>query len=232
MDYENEPDCIRNPGQLVSILRRLHESRTLLDVHLPGRGVPYRSAMLYVDADRRLITLDELRPERGHWRVEQGTELRIVSRTFGVDTRFTVTVEEIGLQGGIYYYVAPFPEEIIYHQRRRFVRVPVPAMRQSESWLEAGERRTQFELYDISAGGIGAYVLHGTEPETGKVYTCHVGLKDSEALEAEVEVRHCSYDRTRRRTRFGARFINFSDADRSGLQRLVLSLQRELLRKT
>ncbi|MCS4502822.1 Flagellar brake protein YcgR [wastewater metagenome] len=231
--YE-EPEIIRNPGQKTGILRRLHESRNLLDVHLPERGTPFRSALLYVDPQSRRLTLDELKPRRGHDRIEIGTELRVVSRTLGVDTRFTVTVQEIGLADGIYYYVAGYPEEIVYNQRRRFVRVPVPLTRQQHCTLSGGEDApdTDIQLCDLSAGGIGAYVIKGPEPEPHNQYDCHIALHDSQPLDARVEIRYLEYDRQRKRYRFGAEFQDFTHADRDRLQGLVLSLQRELLRKT
>lgn len=234
--YE-EPEIIRNPGQKTGILRRLHEARNLLDVHLPERGTPFRSALLYVDPQSRRLTLDELKPRRGHERVEVGTELRVVSRTLGVDTRFTVVVQEIGLADEIYYYVADYPEEIVYNQRRRFVRVPVPLTRQQHCVLSSGEEEddapeTEVQLCDLSAGGIGAYVVKGPEPEPHGVYTCTITLKGNRPLEAKVEIRYLEYDRQRRRYRFGAEFQSFKNADRDRVHALVLSLQRELLRKT
>lgn len=231
--YE-EPEIIRNPGQKTGILRRLHESRNLLDIHLPERGVPFRSALLYVDPQSRRLTLDELKPRRGHDRIGIGTELRVVSRTLGVDTRFTVVVQEIGQADGIYYYVAGYPEEIVYNQRRRFVRVPVPLTRQQHCSLSGDEDTpdTEIQLCDLSAGGIGAYVMNGPEPQAHQHYDCHIALHGGEPLDARVEIRYIEYDRQRRRYRFGAEFQDFTHAAHDRIQALVLSLQRELLRKT
>lgn len=233
VDLKTEPDVIRNTGQRTNILRRLHETRTLLDIHLPGRGAPFRSALLYVDSQHHLLNLDELHPRRGHERVEVGMPLRVVSRAGGVDTRFNVTVQDIAVADAIHYYVTGFPDEILYHQRRRFVRVPVPLTRQRHCVLtDDDDQETRIELSDLSAGGIGAYVRKDFEVESRAVYTAHLDIHGADPLISRVEIRFAEFDRQRKRQRFGAEFLDFTAADRDRLQALVLSLQRELLRKT
>lgn len=232
LDLPLGPQVIENHGQIVSILNRLQRERALLTVRVPGFNQEFRSAVLTVDGRQRIVTLDELHPERGHELVGVDTELRILSRTNGIETRFQLRVAAVGIENGVYYYTTALPDEILYHQRRQFVRVPVRLTLQRRCRLSDNERAIDIHLSDLSAGGFGAYVRDGAEIRRGETLRFEIELEGIEPLTGEVEIRHIHQDKAHRRLLMGTRFTGLQPRERSRIGRLVTALQRELLRST
>lgn len=232
MDPDDGPQLIHNHGHRTRLLKRLCESRALVNVRIAGLSGDYRSAVLAVDPARSRFQLDELHPERGHREVAPGRELRVVSFVEGVEMRFQATVEQVDVDGGIAYYELAYPDEIRYHQRRQHVRVPVRMALQQSAVLRDEERELTLRLLDLSAGGIGAHVVKGGEVRVGERWELDLRLRNEPALKTRVEIRFAQQDRVSHRQRLGARFLDLPAAETGRLQRLVLAIQRELMRHT
>ncbi len=224
---------VRNAGQINSILRRLLKGRYPLTVRLPGRVGEYRSLVISLNTAAGRLQLDELYPERGHGFVRPGLLLRVISTAGGVETRFTAEIERTAIDNGIYYYVAPIPSEVLYHQRRQFVRVPLPMAMQEkvELWAE-DDAPIPVRLTDLSAGGIGGHTLRGAPLNRGALHRFGMRLRGHPPFRGELEIRFLQQDRTDRRLHFGAQFVGLKPAERRTLERVVLALQRKLLRET
>jgi len=231
-EYEQDPQTVRNHGQITAILNRLRKNRSALTVRVPGNKGDFTSALLRVDSDLGLLQLDELSPQRGHDLIRIGTPIRVLSSASGVETKFVLEVSGIHVEDGIYYYTAPFPYELYYHQRRQHVRVPVPVAEQREVTLRNDERRIQVQLTDLSAGGIGAYIMSGGEVQRGERFDLTMRLRNHPPIEADVEIRFTMQDKIRRRQRFGAQFMGMKPPERLRVERIAVALQRELLRRT
>lgn len=229
----NEPQRIRKPAHQARLLKQLKEQHCPLSIRIPAIGDNrYTSAIVRVDADRERLHLDELNPGTGHARMAVGTEIRVDTRAHGVETRFKTQVERIGEEDGISYYVVPFPETITYHQRRAHHRVPVKMTLQSRATLEAGDSSLDVRLSDISVGGFGGTVNADAGITSGEIYQCRLELRGGKHLEAEVEIRYVARNPVKRNRRFGARFLNLGRRQRAQLERLVMELEREMIRST
>jgi c-di-GMP-binding flagellar brake protein YcgR len=232
-DFHAGPQIVTNSGHISRILQRLLKDRSLLSITLPGERGEFRSAVLEVQPRGAAhIVLDELNPERGHRLVQPGSALRIYCRANGVETRFVATVRDVGVDNGIHYYRADFPEEVYYHQRRQFVRVPIRRGLQEKITLTAEEETSDVELSDISAGGVGGYVMGGPDLVRGRIYDFSICLTNGDEFSGQMEIRFARQDKIRRRQRFGAQFMGLKPTQRTKIDRLVAALQRELLRTT
>jgi c-di-GMP-binding flagellar brake protein YcgR len=224
---------VRNPGQINSILRRLLRGRYPLTVRLPGHVGEYRSLLIELDTDRRRLQLDELNPERGHDQVRVGMPVRVISNAGGVETRFTAEIEHIGLDNAIHYYVAPIPEEVFYHQRRQFVRVPLPmAMQEQVTLYTEDDNAIPVRITDLSAGGFGGQIVGNSPLHRNGLHRVEMRLRGYPVMEAEAEIRFVKEDRLERRQVFGAQFMGMKPPQRRALERVVLAVQRKLLRET
>lgn len=232
MDPDYGPQLIHNHGHRTRLLRRLCESRALVNVRVPGLSGDFRSAVLTVDPATSRFQLDELYPERGHRAVYPGLELRVVSFVEGVEMRFQAVVEHVDTAGGIAFYELAYPEEIRYHQRRQHVRVPVRLALQQKAVLRDEASEIGLRLLDLSAGGIGAHVMKGGEVRVGERWDLELQLRDEPVLNTPVEIRFAQQDRVNHRQRLGAQFLDLPAAEIGRLQRLVLAIQRELMRHT
>lgn len=232
LDNAIDPQSVRNHGQIVAILKRLLKDRTPLTVRIPGHRGEFRSALLAVDGSGATLQLDELAPQRGHNHLAPGMTLRVISAAGGVETKFTVAIHSIEISDDIYYYIVGMPDEVHYHQRRQFVRVRVPPMRQGTVTLTDESRHLELSLEDLSAGGIGAYVEHGGETRRGESFHCHIELAGESPIDCDVEIRFARQDKLHRKQRIGAQFMGLKTGERQRIERVVSRLQRELLRQT
>lgn len=232
-EQQDKPNKVDNPAQISTLLNRLHEEHCLLDVRLEGVGGSFKSAVLSVDARKKLLTLDELNPRSGHDRVRPGCEMEIAGLLQGVDTRFTVTTKSMDIEDGVYYYTAPFPKELHYHQRREFHRVPVQMTLQGSMSLVTDSNPCKARLLDVSVGGMGGVVIDGPSLQRGGVYTCVLHLPNRRPLQVSAEIRYVAAPLTTGgRERFGAAFRNLSGSEHREIERIVAQLQREQLRNT
>lgn len=232
-DPTNEPQRIRKHAQKVRILNQLKDQHCLLSVRLTDHGDNrYSSAILDVDSRKERLRLDELTPEDGHRRLRPGSEIRIDTRAHGVETRFLTTVEHIDEENGIAYYVVPFPDIITYHQRRAFHRVPVRMTLQSSIALQGDGDAVPVRLTDLSVGGFGGTVKRNYALRSGERYECSIELRGEQPLKMQVEVRYAKWDSARKQLRFGALFLDPDPRQRSRLERLVMELERALIRST
>lgn len=161
-----------------------------------------------------------------------GSKLRIEGRLQGVETRFVVTVQEIGISKGIYYYRAAFPDTLVHHQRRQFHRVPVKlTLQNSVSFAGDASRALKARLTDLSAGGLGGMVIDRGVLTEGGEYICTLELTGGEPITARVEIR---FARTNHRgqQRFGAMFLDLSPQDQRRVERMVMELERAQRRTT
>ncbi|MBA1146952.1 flagellar brake protein [Ectothiorhodospiraceae bacterium WFHF3C12] len=233
MNDSNEPQRIRKAAQQGRLLNQLKDQHCPLSVRIPAlTRNQYTSAIVSVDTRRSRLYLDELNPAGGHKHMQVGSEVRIETRAHGVETRFKTRVESIGEEDGISYYVVPFPETITYHQRRAFHRVPVRMTLQSRATLRSESAELTVRLTDISVGGFGGTASGDAPLTSGETYRCELELHGADPLEADVEIRHVHRDRVRRNLRFGALFLNLDRRQRGRVERLVMELERELIRST
>ncbi len=231
-EQEEQPEKIKNPAQISSLLSRLFENHCLLDVRLNGVGGSFKSAVLSVDPKKKVLTLDELNPRAGHERVQPGCEMEIAGLLHGVDTRFTVTTKSMDIEDGVYYYTASFPKTLHYHQRREFHRVPVRMTLRGSMSLVTDTQPCKARLVDLSVGGMGGVVTGGDGLQRGAIYLCVIHLPHREPLRVSAEIRYVSEPPPGGRERFGAAFKELGGADRREIERMVAELQREQLRKT
>lgn len=219
---------ITNRRQISSILRRLHQEHPLLIAHFPdNEQQTYSSTLLAVDAPKGFLSLDELNPAAGHKRISQGTVLLIQGWLEGVDVRFSVRIAEVHQERGIYFYRAELPNDLLYHQRRSYLRVPIAMAQETMVDMVGSDKTIRARMSDISIAGFGGVILEGDTLAPGDHFHCSFAL-GSDHVTARAEVRFIVDDAAR--SRFGARFEDLSPGPRRHIERTVMQLQRELAR--
>lgn len=228
-DSNTAPKDITNIGQRTALLKRMIRERDLLAVRIPGRQGSYTSAVLELDGDKKRLLLDELTPQEGHDQADVGLGLLVSTRHQGVDTRFFTKIREIGYEGSAYYYVVDLPERIVYHQRRQHHRVPIRMTLEHAVALGSG---IQARLSDLSAGGLGGVIVGGGDKlHRGEEYQCRIELPGKPPLELTVELRFLGKPAgAKGQQRFGGQFKHVRPGQQRQIDRLVVELQREILR--
>ncbi len=232
-DYQSAGEKITDPAQIARLLERIMESRSLLAVTIPGVNAIYNSAILGVLSEDRCLLLDELNPEDGHKHVINATKFHSFTRHRGVEIHFASRVLEVGQEAQGAFYRVAFPETVDYKQRRESYRVRIGLSQNISVTIENGEAKPLTgRVYDISAGGLGAYVDRNTRLSVGQVLpSCTVQLPGNKQISSAIEIRYAKLDEQTGDLRIGARFLNLSRTERNTIEKFIAALEREMLRK-
>jgi flagellar brake protein len=235
LEYVGETEKITHPGQIASLLKRVHDERALLTVTLPGSDNQYRSAVVEVDLVKGYLLLDELHPAEGHARLIEAKKLYAHTRLKGVDIGFAGVLAESASERGMALYKVPLPALIHYRQRRGSYRVHVGAgLAIPVSLNDKDLLHLEGQLCDISAGGIGVR-LKSEQPlsvDNGIVFSeCDIRLPGNERIHSGLELRFVSPMDQRNFVRLGGRFVGLERSDKKLVEQFVVSLERELLKK-
>jgi c-di-GMP-binding flagellar brake protein YcgR len=232
---EQQAERVTAKPRIIGLLQRLKEARTLLLVHLPEDNNRYTSAVLEVDLQHGQVVLDELTPAEGNTRVEKTRRLHVTGRLAGAQVRFRGDVHKIETGADAIRYVLTLPEYITHEQRRNAFRVRIPLGQSYPVVLVCeGQGSYEGELYDISNTGLGLYVAPGTPVATddGHRYVCRIRIPQGGELSAEIELRFVSLDQRGHHLQVGGRFINLLGPQRNAMERFVMQLQREIIRRS
>jgi c-di-GMP-binding flagellar brake protein YcgR len=232
----SDPDRLRSPEVIASMLMRLHETRTLVEVQVPGVNQPQLSAVIGVNTAEQYLLLDELKSTEAHQRLLQIARLTLRASIKGIDLSFEAPVVDVGVMSGAAFYKTAFPRELLYHQRRSSYRahvglaqaVPVSFKRDIPESMLTGM------LQDISLGGIGARITARLPQgiKRGELLPdCAIELPSGIVICSSLEVRHIDPARQRQPARVGGRFVDLDAQQRKVVQRFVIELERELIRK-
>lgn len=227
-------DEITAPEQIAGILRRLQKARALVTVVLPQDKGEYHSAVLDVDAASGRFVLDELKPEVGHERLKESRACRVRAQLEGVLIVFSTQIAGTGSKDGIAFYEAQLPAILLYRQRRDHYRVRVAYGRTIPVTLALADDVTlDTEMFDISASGV-AVSIRGGLPEVrrGDIIRCSFKLAGGEIFTSELEIRYLGQDPQAQVSRLGGRYVGLQPRQRQQIERYVLALEREQIKKT
>jgi len=117
---------ISDKHQIFSILSAVQKARTPITIKFENRERYYTSLILRTELEDAYIIIDEIAPEDGHLLAMQKLPFSIRGSHGGVSLFFRPNViSGSGVQSDIAFYKIPFPEEMIYQQRRGAFRAPV-----------------------------------------------------------------------------------------------------------
>ena len=220
---------------ILGLLKRIQNQRAILTVTLPGSDKNYNSAILEINEEQAYLAIDELSPESGHPLLLDIKELRARTRVEGARTSFSTTLIDAGRESGIAYYNLALPTEIDYLQQRASYRVktgvaqPIPV-----TLIHAEDQTIKGELQDLSIGGLSIRVAHKQLPVTLKTtdtLPCCFRLTQDEEIRCMLEIRSIRHKDNSTPVRLGCRFINMSTPQQKIIQRHIIALEREQIKK-
>lgn len=214
--------------QILSLLRRLQQSRCLVAVTLDNDAYIYNSALLEIDAEQDFLILDELKPERGHTALLQQRRCRIRAELRGVTVAFTASLSDNGSRDGIAFYRLSLPKALNYAQRRADYRPRVSHAKKTRVELELSNRTIATgALQDISLGGLRIKLdAETTAIPLNTLLACRLTLPDGTAFICTIELRFFG------KSELGGKFIALESGQRQTLQKFIRELEREELKKT
>ena len=234
LTLQQNTDVVEERLRIVNLVKQLIAHRALVTIGLPGHDATYNSAVLAIDTDRDLITLDELTPREGHELLRQTGHCSVFGRVKGVGLYFEVDIREFGEERGIAWYRAPIPSLIFHGQRRNHYRIhvglgtqaPLKVGDQDNPTLAAGQMR------DLSIGGVGAsFPLNAPIEQGMRLPHCTVDLPGVGVIACQLEVRFIKRDEQRSELVAGLQFIELHPQHERAVQRCVYMLERDEMRR-
>ena len=87
------------------------------------------------------------------------------------------------------------------------------------------------KLQDLSATGFGGIITNEIPLETNRSYPCYLEIGFMAPISATIEIRFMGHEGHQKQKRFGANFISINIEERQIIERTVIDIQRQLIRK-
>lgn len=231
-DYDEQTESIVDRRRVTGLLQRLADRRVPVSVSPPDSTDQYVSAILGVDPQAGVLTLDELVREGAAVPLRQGDELAVFARLQGASLNFRSTLLELGQMAGIAFYRVAFPDVLHYLQRRHAFRLLIHRLQQVPVTL-TGQDGTVLtgKLHDLSVSGVGIRLAPGVCSSRRAPLDCVIEFPDESPLQCAVEVCNLRYDRTGNFDLLGARFLSPEPRFAQRLGRIIMLLERRLIRE-
>lgn len=235
MTPTNEPHTERlNRGpRLLGLLQRLQSERTVLLLHFPDDSTRYNSVILQVDVRNNVMLLDELLPRGGNAKLLERKAVFITGRLGGALVRCRVALKEATTRNGATTVV--IPDQATYQQRRNSYRARAPDGLEIAAAIGCDATEIGHgTLWDLSGTGVGILCEDKTlavQPNDGRNYFIRVTLPGGGYLSAEVAIRFVAAEGKTGHLLVGAQFKNLNGPLRATVDKLVMHLQRETIRR-
>lgn len=233
-DSHKESNLLRSREEIYRAIQRLIRYAHSVSVTFEESETSYSSAITKVDLKSRAFAFDKLVPDAGNEFLRQGKPATVTADFRGILVEFTIN-RKLKYRPQSEEYIAKFPKEMLYLQRRDAYRAIVPRtytvyviLRSSENDVEIKGR-----LQDLSGSGFKAYftghmISDLKEIENFDESTLHVG---EESMDCGLYARHAVYDEEKSLTFCGFSFQPLSGMKQRYVDQLVQKLQWEEQRK-
>ncbi|CAI8987250.1 Flagellar brake protein YcgR [Pseudomonas sp. IT-P12] len=234
-DAPQPPKVLSTPLEISGNLRQLQDSHDPLIITFHERTQRFQSYLVDVDRERGTIKLDEMIPRDGERFMLAGEPFRVEGFHEGVriawESNGQPTIDE---SGDNRCYLAPLPDEVVYHQRRNAFRAALKLAQLVDIDLDGEKLKAPIrgKLLDISATGCKLRFdgdITGNL-QLGQVYDRFAAALPFGKMTAPVELRYLHFEEKISTTFAGIRFHNMSGLVQRQVERFVYQLQREARR--
>ena len=219
--------------EIAYILRSLAKSGALVTAYFNGGREFVVTAVLSVDAERRILILDSGAKNETNQRLLRSQDLSLVSTQDGIKVQFATDAAQAATFEGRPAFRVAFPDSLLKLQRREFYRMPTPVLHPIKCEVPAAQgQRVELAVADISLGGVCLVgEVNGAPLEIGTLLEgCKILLPDAAALATDICVRN-SYLVTlkngQKSRRSGCEFLRLGGQQEAALQRYIIRLERD-----
>lgn len=232
-DTQSE-NYLESPEEIYRAIQRLIRYAPRLTARFEGVDEAFATAITKVDLKSKAFAFDKLIPAAGNDILQRGKRLELVADFRGILVKFFV-------EGGLKFrpqnqeYIAAFPKQLLYLQRRNAYRAMVPRTYSVHCVFRSSEDKQVFKgrLQDISGSGFKAYfkgdiTAHLKSITNFDESTLHVG---DESMDCGLDARHAVFNEEKGLTFCGFSFQPLSGMKQRYVEQFVNTLQYEEQRK-
>jgi len=220
---------VTSSTKIKTILQQLKAEHTLLCVNVPGCKDSANTAILGTEDKRGLFYLDELNTDRAHQALLRTRKLRITGRLHGMELQFATHMLKTDTDGGLALYEMAIPKAITRLQRRENFRLRLnPGLLVPVTIPNLGGESIHGEAFDLSAGGVGAYLHTRNIPSRGQLLAgSSLVMPRTRPFKAKLEVRFARQDAAHHMLRIGARFVGLDAKQERQIAQFLAEQQRK-----
>lgn len=220
-------------GEIVAVLRRVAEERTLVTVYTGGDGEFAVSTVLQVDPDFDEVDMDMPVHPEAQARVLAAAELVFVIFFENVKIQFRAQIAKATRYEDRPAFRVRLPTQLLRLQRREFFRVRTPIVARPTCLVPQAEGDTKYEslqLMNISVGGLAVmnYPSNFELPLGKVVRNCYLDLPGIGPIQVGFRVVNLyEADPQGDARRFGCQFVDLTPQARMMVQRYVNRVEAE-----
>ncbi len=220
---------ITNRGVIIATLHQLKTEHELLSVQVPGCKDTATSAILGIKEDQGCYYLDELNLAVTHKAFLKQRKALIHCRLQGMEIRLPCQLQKASSEKGIALYKICIPKRMIRVQRREHFRLRLNAGLIVPVCVPSLEgHRASGEAFDLSAGGVGAFIHTDDVPSRGQVLSgVSISLPQSPSFKANIEIRFARVDEMQHSLRIGGRFVSLDRNQERVIEHFLAEQQRK-----
>ncbi len=224
-------ETITSPARITALLKPLESKIDLLSLKLPNSDTSYKSTLLSVDSNKKLLVLDRLIPKDGHNLLIKSRQLTVQISHKGAEIIFTTSLNDKEPEKIMPRYELIFPDNIQYLHRRNNYRVTV--RNDTEMTVEIqtnNDESFQGELHNISTEGMCIRFpkeIDIPQDEDPTEVQCMVKLSNDEELKCTFNICHTYTHEHSKDFRIGGNFQYMDKTQKRALEKFVAELQRK-----
>lgn len=230
---------VHSQREILSLLRTIQQQNLLVNLSFAG-GDGVISTVLAIDAARNLVVFDGARNEVLNQRLCSAGKVGFATSINGISITFSCAkVDLVSFEQRPALKIA-LPQELIRLQRRDYFRIMMPIANPAHCLIPPSPglnpEQLKATIIDLSCGGVAIAENEGRlDMQIGDVLPdCRLLLHDVGPLTVTLEVcntAQLTLHNGVRKTRLGCRFVDIPANLPSVLQRYILNMEREQLKR-
>lgn len=232
-EKDNEERYYTKGTEIYSVFRTLQSQHYAINIQFSPQGSFYNSLIVKADLEKKAIYLDEFVPREGHLKAVGKMPFSLHATLNGIKIHGkNLVVSNLHTDDSGILYRVPFPDKLLYLQRRDAYRVRVPSfMGLKVHCLSKSSNKTLVaNVLNMSVTGFRMAIEGQPEPEleiAEEFDTNLAGVDDDQPLQCRVSVANVYYDKLKDATICGCNFIDLETPTQIKINRFVTHLQRE-----
>ncbi len=224
---------ITNPFESARLLEMVRSKHTLLQISMPGVPEVFFSAILSINPEENFILLDEINTKRGHELLLIHKKLNVLTRINGIELRFSANLVNTYDKDGIAIYKLEYPENVIYQQKRQSYRINIGLGINIPIKLKREDGIPVYgNMINLSETGAGIALNSPCSVQMSEILPyCELRIAEDNVITCQLEVRYINTDNNEKPQHIGGQFIGVSNSHQRELSKLVINLQRDLMKR-
>ena len=206
---------------------------SLLQVSIPGVPEIFFSAILSVNPGEKFILLDELNSKQGHELLLIHKKLNVTTKINGIELRFSANLMMSYDKNDIAIYKLEYPESVIYQQKRESYRINIglginiPVKLKREDGIPV-----YGNMINLSETGAGIALDSPCSVQMSEILPyCELRITEEQIIKCQLEIRYIKENNKDKLQHIGGQFIGISNTQQRELSKLVINLQRDLMKR-